>query len=69
MAVLSSRASVELLSARLRPLGFKVKGDRLLRLLDHMGGDVDLAVCAFTLKPWPSWLSEIVGPREKCETR
>ena len=50
------------LGNRLRPCGLRVRPDKLHLVLEHMGWDVDLAQTAFLLQP--SWLVEMVGPRE-----
>jgi hypothetical protein len=67
MSRLAMNPHVTQLSGRLRPLGYYVHPAKLEKVLEFMGWDVDLAQTAFVMSPQPSWLTELVGPREAQE--
>jgi hypothetical protein len=69
MPVTSNKAQVVQLEERLQPFGYDVSRIRLLRVLQHMNWDVDLAVTAFCMIPRPSWLLTITGPIKRSEKK
>jgi hypothetical protein len=65
MSRLAQNPHVTQLSGRLRPLGYYVHPEKLEKVLENMGWDVDLAQTAFLMQP--KWLVEMIGPREAQE--
>lgn len=39
-----------------------LRDEQLDRVVAHVGGDVDLAVSALRMRPWPPWMMGVLYP-------